>query len=187
VCKPHLLQIRLTERLQAILRLCRPPSCLGHRSLPDKTSMVTCSKTRRKLHLCMHACTYQRLLGLYFVSQRSTLNCLAKSVAGFESGCSCVHHCRNKDKREALGQLFERLNESLESTGAFPAIGDEATSPAKPQAHVWTMYQLAQHYDMQGRTGQHQLTWCRLMSTGVIQRRQHCNVHNAAYILPCMF
>ncbi|DBA72018.1 TPA: hypothetical protein ACH3X2_010757 [Trebouxia sp. C0005] len=60
---------------------------------------------------------------------------------------------RNKDKGEALGQLFERLNESLESTGAFPPVGDEATSPAKPQAQVWTMYQLAQHYDMQGRTG----------------------------------
>ncbi len=64
-----------------------------------------------------------------------------------------AYHCRNKDKGEALGQLFERLNESLESTGAFPPIGDEATSPAKPQAQVWTMYQLAQHYDMQGRTG----------------------------------
>ena len=67
-----------------------------------------------------------------------------------------AYHCRNKDKGEALGQLFERLNESLESTGAFPPIGNEATSPAKPQAQVWTMYQLAQHYDMQGRTGQHQ-------------------------------
>ncbi len=61
---------------------------------------------------------------------------------------------RNKEKGEALGQLFERFNESLESTGAFPPLGDAEASPAKPQAQVWTMYQLAQHYDMQGRTGE---------------------------------
>jgi len=117
--------------------------------------------------------TKQRLLGLSFVSQRSIPNCLAESVTDSESGCNCAYHCRNKDKGEALGQLFERLNESLESTGAFPPVGDEATSPAKPQAQVWTMYQLAQHYDMQGRTGQDQLTWCRLMIAAVIECRLH--------------
>lgn len=152
----------------------------------NRTSMVTCSKTRKRLHVCMHACRYRRPLGLPCVSERSILNCLAESGTGLESGCSCAYHCRNKDKGEALGQLFERLNESLESTGAFPPVGDEATSPAKPQAQVWTMYQLAQHYDMQGRTGQHQLMWCRFLVTAVICR-QHCNEHNAAYILPCMF
>lgn len=69
--------------------------------------------------------------------------------------------------------MFERLNKSLASTGAFPPNGDEATSPAKPQAQVWTMYQLAQHYDMQGRTGQHQLMWCRCLITTITQCRLH--------------
>ncbi len=115
-------------------------------------------------------------------------NCLAEPVTDLESRYSCAYHCRNKDKGEALGQLFERLNESLESTGAFPPAGDEATSPAKPQAQVWTMYQLAQHYDMQGRTGQHQLMWCRFLITAVIECRQslqcaQCCVHPALHAL----
>ena len=61
---------------------------------------------------------------------------------------------RDQQKGEALGHLFKRINESLASTGTFPLLGEEEQgSPAQPQAHVWTQFQLAQHYDMQGRTG----------------------------------
>ena len=63
--------------------------------------------------------------------------------------------CRNKGKGEALGQLFERILASLEATGSFPSEGEQGGSPAEPQAQVWTMFQLAQHFDMQGRTGDH--------------------------------
>lgn len=49
------------------------------------------------------------------------------------------------------------MKESLESTGCFPPLSGEEGSQeqpqARPQAHVWTMFQLVQHYDMQGRTG----------------------------------
>ncbi|KAL3138957.1 hypothetical protein ABBQ32_005768 [Trebouxia sp. C0010 RCD-2024] len=64
---------------------------------------------------------------------------------------------RDQQKGEALGELFTRINESLEATGSFPPLGGEQGNEALPQAqgqaHVWTMFQLAQHYDMQGRTG----------------------------------
>ena len=61
---------------------------------------------------------------------------------------------RDQQKGEALGHLFKKINESLGSTGSFPPLGkEEQGSPAQPQAHVWTQFQLAQHYDMQGRTG----------------------------------
>ena len=77
--------------------------------------------------------------------------------------------CRDREKGEALGQLFKRINESLESTGSFPTLGKEQRgSPAQPQAHVWTQFQLAQHYDMQGRTGgrtAHALQSCNLWLT----------------------
>ena len=71
---------------------------------------------------------------------------------------------RDRQKGEALGQLFKRINESLESTGSFPPLGEEEQgSQAQPQARVWTQFQLAQHYDMQGRTGgrtTHALQFC---------------------------
>lgn len=69
----------------------------------------------------------------------------------------CCDMGRDQQKGEALGELFTRINESLEATGSFPPLGGEQGNEALPQAqgqaHVWTMFQLAQHYDMQGRTG----------------------------------
>ena len=71
--------------------------------------------------------------------------------------CCCCDVGRDQQKGEALGALFTRINKSLESTGSFPPSSGEQGSEAQPQAqgqaHVWTMFQLAQHYDMQGRTG----------------------------------
>ena len=75
------------------------------------------------------------------------------TLVGF-SYVVCFLCGRDAQKGEALGQLFKKINESLESTGSFPPLGtEEQGSPAQPQAHVWTQFQLAQHYDMQGRTG----------------------------------
>ena len=88
----------------------------------------------------------------YNTSKDHAAVCCSPVSCGFCPTLLCGHS--DKQKGEALGQLFERLNESLESTGSFPALNNEDTSPAKPQAQVWTMYQLAQHYDMQGRTGE---------------------------------
>lgn len=79
---------------------------------------------------------------------------------------SSVSCGRNEHKGEALGQLFNRINESLESTGSFPPLGEEEQgSPAQPQAHVWTQFQLAQHYDMQGRTGDRALHASHLLNS----------------------
>ncbi len=79
-------------------------------------------------------------------------------------------------KAELLEGLFERLLQSLKDTGSFPALastqaaGDKDAEPSggdaadssitstsadgeTPQAELWTMFYLAQHYDRMGRTG----------------------------------
>ena len=81
------------------------------------------------------------------------------------SQCGSTH--RHPEKGEALGKLFERLHVSLQDTGEFPAVQGGDAIPAKPEAKVWTMFQLASHYDMQGRTGE-RLFW-------LSQGRQCCS------------
>lgn len=60
---------------------------------------------------------------------------------------------RHMEKGVALGKLFERLLQSLQDSGDFPSIEGVDAAKAKPEAQTWTMFQLALHYDMQGRTG----------------------------------
>lgn len=95
----------------------------------------------------MHTAVF-RVLFLSAIHNRAILT---------EPDAVCCDVSRDKQKGEALGELFTRINESLESTGSFPPLAGEQGSEAQPraqgQAHVWTMFQLAQHYDMQGRTG----------------------------------
>ena len=75
------------------------------------------------------------------------------------SRCGSTH--RHPEKGEALGKLFERLHASLQDTGDFPAVQGTDAIPAKPEAKVWTMFQLASYYDMQGRTGERLFWLCQ--------------------------
>jgi len=71
----------------------------------------------------------------------------------------------NSDKAETLGGLFSRLEESLKTTGSFPAqLGSAGGAPAadapprvsrsSPQSLVWTWLYLAQHHNKLGNTGE---------------------------------
>ncbi len=50
-----------------------------------------------------------------------------------------------------------RLLKSLENTGFLPPLRnhDSGPQPPGPQAKLWALYYLAQHYDKLGQTGVH--------------------------------
>ena len=65
-----------------------------------------------------------------------------------------VSPCSKAQKREALGELMRQYLKSLEDTGAFPQLPDEAGPPEpQPQAKEWVLFYLAQHHDKLGETG----------------------------------
>ncbi len=52
---------------------------------------------------------------------------------------------------------MQRLLKSLENSGFLPPLRnhDSGPQPPGPQAKLWALYYLAQHYDKLGQTGVH--------------------------------
>ncbi|CAL8463644.1 g3178 [Coccomyxa elongata] len=78
---------------------------------------------------------------------------LNKGIPSLFSDLKAIY--RDPAKRDSLGSLMQRLLKSLENTGFLPPLRnhDSGPQPPGPQAKLWALYYLAQHYDKLGQTG----------------------------------
>lgn len=63
--------------------------------------------------------------------------------------------CASRDpkKQRALGELFESLQSRAEGAESNGRVAEAGAAARQPQSLVWIMLYLAQHYDLQRRTG----------------------------------